>query len=109
MIDLVDNGKVSYTAASQQVFKYLIRYPDEDVMQVIKELDLMQEGDEGLMRAMVEELLYEMPEKVKSYKNGKKGLLGMFMGRLMKKNNGKLDPKKVNKLLQESLEKFKIT
>ena len=109
LIDLVDKGKVSYTAASQQVFKYLIQYSDEDVVQVIKKLDLMQEGDEDLMRTMVEELLYEMPEKVKSYKNGKKGLLGMFMGRLMKKNNGKLDPKKVNKLLQESLEKFKIT
>jgi aspartyl-tRNA(Asn)/glutamyl-tRNA(Gln) amidotransferase subunit B len=40
---------------------------------------------------------------VKEYKNGKKGLLGMFMGEVMKKTQGKADPKLTNELLSKTL------
>ena len=39
------------------------------------------------------------------YKNGKKGLLGLFMGEVMKLSKGKADPKLANKLLILELEK----
>ena len=56
------------------------------------------------LKAAIEEVLSAFPEKVKAYKNGKKALLGMFMGELMKKTGGKVDPKEANKLLREFLE-----
>jgi aspartyl-tRNA(Asn)/glutamyl-tRNA(Gln) amidotransferase subunit B len=43
------------------------------------------------------------PQKVTEYKKGKKGLLGMFMGEVMKKTGGKADPKLANELLSKSL------
>jgi aspartyl-tRNA(Asn)/glutamyl-tRNA(Gln) amidotransferase subunit B len=43
------------------------------------------------------------PDKVAEYKSGKTGLLGMFMGQIMKKSGGKADPKKTNQLLAEAL------
>ena len=44
-------------------------------------------------------------DKVKEYKKGKKGLIGLFMGEVMKLSKGKADPKLANQLLIRELEK----
>ena len=44
------------------------------------------------------------PQKVAEYKNGKTGLVGLFMGELMKLSKGKADPKTANQLLVKTLE-----
>ena len=49
--------------------------------------------------------ILKYPEKVNEYKNGKRGLIGLFMGEVMKLSKGKADPKLANKLLQIKLEK----
>jgi len=66
--------------------------------------NLVLEADEGSLAKAIEEVLSEHPDKVKAYRSGKKNLLGMFMGELMKKTKGKADPKLSNKLLKEKLE-----
>jgi len=43
----------------------------------------------------------KMPEKVKEYKSGKKGLIGLFAGEVKKLSKGKADMQIVNKLLTE--------
>lgn len=43
-------------------------------------------------------------EKVAEYRAGKKALLGLFVGEVMKLSKGKADPKLVNKLVIEKLE-----
>ena len=48
-------------------------------------------------------VLQEYPEKVLEYKSGKKGLMGLFVGEVMKKSGGKSDPKITTKLLNEKL------
>ena len=53
---------------------------------------------------LIEEVLNENPDKVEAYRSGKTGLLGMFMGQIMKKSGGKADPKKTSALLKEKLE-----
>ena len=40
-----------------------------------------------------------------SYKNGKIGLLGLFVGEVMKLSKGKADPKLLNQLVKQTLEK----
>ena len=44
-------------------------------------------------------------EKVTEYKKGKKGLIGLFMGEVMKLSKGKADPKLANQLLIKELKK----
>jgi aspartyl-tRNA(Asn)/glutamyl-tRNA(Gln) amidotransferase subunit B len=53
---------------------------------------------------IIEEVINSYPEKVAEYKNGKKGILAMFMGEVMKKSKGKADPKMANELLAKKLE-----
>ncbi len=103
IIKLVDDSKISYTAASQQLFPSLLENPEKDPLQLANDLDLIQESDSDNLKSVVEEVLNAFPDKVKAYKNGKKGLIGMFMGEVMKKTRGKADPKLTNKLLSEIL------
>ena len=37
------------------------------------------------------------------YKKGKKGLIGLFVGEVMKRTKGKADPKKTNTMIMEAL------
>jgi len=41
---------------------------------------------------------------VEEYHNGKKGIIAMFMGEVMKRSKGKADPKVASELLKKKLE-----
>jgi aspartyl-tRNA(Asn)/glutamyl-tRNA(Gln) amidotransferase subunit B len=44
------------------------------------------------------------PEKVEAFRAGNKGLLGLFMGEVMKGTRGKADPKRANEVVLRLLE-----
>lgn len=103
LITLIDQNKLSYSAASNRVFPALITSKENSALQVAQELNLIQESNEDVIGDVIDEVLANSPEEVKAYKNGKKALLGMFMGEIMKASNGKVDPKKAKQLLQQKL------
>ena len=105
LIELVDCNKVSFTVASQKLYPLLLQQPDKNASQLAKAENLLQESSEDTILPIIEEVVASWPEKVKEYRGGKKGLLGLFMGEVMKKSNGKADPKKTNQMLREVLEK----
>lgn len=104
LISLVDEGKVSHTMASQKIYPELIKRKDESPIQIAQRLNLIQESDEDSLKPIVQHVLAENSSKVAEYKSGKKGLMGMFMGEVMKQSKGKADPKVASKLLIELLE-----
>lgn len=103
IIDLIESGVISSTGA-KRLFEALIATPDADVLELSKELKIVQNSDDDQLRAWAEEVLAKFPDKVDEYRGGKKGLLGMFMGQVMKLSGGQADPKITNKILQELLE-----
>ncbi|MEM7551544.1 MAG: Asp-tRNA(Asn)/Glu-tRNA(Gln) amidotransferase subunit GatB [Bacteroidota bacterium] len=105
LIKLVDDGKVSFSVASQKIYPLLLQHPEKKPIEIAEEQNLIQESDDSSIKPLIDEILNQFPEKVAEYKGGKKGLLGMFMGEVMKKSKGKADPKKTNQLLREALEK----
>ena len=48
-------------------------------------------------------VLADNPGQVAAYKGGKEGLLGFFVGQVLKETQGKADPKVVNELLRAKL------
>jgi aspartyl-tRNA(Asn)/glutamyl-tRNA(Gln) amidotransferase subunit B len=107
MISLVTYGKVSYTAAQQKLFPELIRQPDADPRALARELDLIQESDTEAIMKYVLEALDKYPEKIREYHSGKKGLVGLFMGEVMKSTSGRADPSLANKMIIQELNKRK--
>jgi aspartyl-tRNA(Asn)/glutamyl-tRNA(Gln) amidotransferase subunit B len=104
LIELIDDSKVSFTVAAQRVYPELLKSGSETPIQIAQRLNLIQESDEDSLILIVEAVLAENQAKVKEYRSGKKGLMGMFMGQVMQKSNGKADPKVATKLLIEILE-----
>lgn len=103
LIDLVDKGLVSHTMAQTRILPLLIEYPHQSPEQIARDYNLIQEKDENFILKTAKEILDSMPDKVEQYKAGKKGLLGLFMGELMKKTGGKADPKMASTILQQLL------
>lgn len=104
LIALIDEGKISNSAASQKVFPQMVAQADKEPLQIAEELNIIQESDSGFLQEVIKNAVAQYPDKVEEYKAGKKSLLGMFMGEVMKQSKGKADPKVANQLLREYLE-----
>jgi len=106
LIELVEGNKISFSAASQKVLPEMIKLKGtKDVMELVQQMNLIQVGDEEYILQYIREALAQYPDKVEEYRAGKKGLLGLFVGEVMKKSQGKADPKKTSRLLVQELEK----
>jgi aspartyl-tRNA(Asn)/glutamyl-tRNA(Gln) amidotransferase subunit B len=60
-------------------------------------------ADTSELEPIVERILAANPGQVEAYRGGKEGLLGFFVGQVMKETQGKADPRVVNELLREKL------
>ena len=103
LVQLVDDGKVNFSIASSKIFTSLLAQPEKSPVEIATELNLLQTHDAGSVAEWVDEVLAKMPDKVKEYKSGKKGLIGLFVGEVKKISKGKADMTLVNKLLAEKL------
>ena len=104
IIAAVDLGKISNTVASQTIFPSLIDNPAQNVLELAAKLNVLQDSNEDALAGFIDEVLLAFPEKVEEYKSGKKGLMGLFVGEVMKKSQGKADPKLTSQLLIKALE-----
>jgi aspartyl-tRNA(Asn)/glutamyl-tRNA(Gln) amidotransferase subunit B len=60
--------------------------------------------ESGDLEPLVDRILAANPGQVESYRSGKEGLLGFFVGQVMKETEGRANPKIVNELLRKKLE-----
>ncbi len=104
LINLIDASKVSHTVAAQHIFPKLLTEPGKTPLQIAEENNWLQESNEDFLSTLIREVIARHPEEVKKYKGGKTGLLGVFMGEVMKQSKGKADPKTTNKLLVKALD-----
>ncbi len=104
IIKLVDEGKVNNTVASHKLLPAVINNPGKDAATLAQELNLLISADSDDLDEFISQALAKFPDKVKEYHKGKKGVIGLFMGEIMKLSKGKIDPKKTNQLLLEQLE-----
>ena len=60
-------------------------------------------SDEAELEPIVARILEANPGQVEAYRNGKEGLLGFFVGQVMKETGGKANPRVVSELVREKL------
>ncbi len=104
LIGLIEEGKLNFSSASTKVFQEAIQNPEKNVMDIVSDLNLLQNSNENEIEQWIDQVISKLPEKVKEYQKGKKGLLGMFMGEVKKASKGKADPKIANELLLKKLQ-----
>jgi len=103
IIELIDKGTINHSIASQKLFPALVKTPNTSPKEIVKSMNLGTNSDSSFIEDIANTVITEFPEKVKEYKNGKKGLLGMFVGEVMKRSKGKADPKIANQIIQQKL------
>ncbi|MGK2864238.1 MAG: Asp-tRNA(Asn)/Glu-tRNA(Gln) amidotransferase subunit GatB [Chitinophagaceae bacterium] len=103
LVHLVENGKVNFSVASCKLFPFLINNPDREPEEIALEKNLIQQSGADFLEPLINEILENNAEKVKEYKKGKKGLLSLFVGEVMKRSKGKADPRVTNDILLEKL------
>ena len=104
LIELTETDKVNFNNASTKILQAMINEPLKTAEETASSLNLLQESDSSAIEHWVNQVIENMPEKVKEYKQGKKGLLGMFAGEVKKMSKGKADMQIANKLLAEKLQ-----
>ena len=104
LIGIIDSDKISFSTASQRVFPILVQNPDRRAIDIAQENNWIQENNTDELNTWIAEAISRYPEKVKEYQSGKTGLIGLFMGEVMKLSKGKADPKVANQLVQKALE-----
>ena len=101
IIKLVDAGTVNTNTGKALLEK--VNSTGQAPHQIVDAQGLARVSDDGAIRAVVEQVIAESPVEVASYRSGKVGLIGWFVGQVMKKMQGKADAQKTRNLLEEML------
>ena len=97
LLDLVRDGVVSSSAAKKI---YALLLTGHDAPRTIAEREgLIQVRDDNALAGWVDEVLAENPAEAARFAAGEKKLQGLLVGLVMKKSQGRADPKLVNQLL----------
>jgi aspartyl-tRNA(Asn)/glutamyl-tRNA(Gln) amidotransferase subunit B len=102
LIALVRDGAVSRQAA-KRIYAELEQLPQEAPKVAAERLGLVQVSDHGALASWVDEVLAAHPAEVARFKGGETRLMGFFVGQVMKRSQGKADPKGVQPVLQDKL------
>ncbi len=103
MIMLIEKGTIS-SAIGKKVLEELFENP-QDPQTIIEEKGWIQISDEGAIKELVMKILENNPQSIIDFKAGKDRALGFLVGQAMKETKGKANPKMLNEMFLEELNK----
>lgn len=101
LVELIEKDVISGKIA-KDVFE-IMSETGEDPEKIVEEKGLKQVTDSGAIEAVVDKIIAENPDKVEAFLGGKTGLMGWFVGQVIKATGGKANPQIVNRLLSQKL------
>ena len=101
MINLIHDGVISSKIA-KVVFEEMLK-SGKPAPQIVKEKGLTQIDDRAELEAVVDEIIAANPKEVERYRAGEEKLLGFFVGQVMRRTQGKANPRLVNEILRQRL------
>jgi aspartyl-tRNA(Asn)/glutamyl-tRNA(Gln) amidotransferase subunit B len=101
VIKMVDAGKINTATGKSLLARVQESGKPPDA--IVEKEGLAQVSDDAALKVVIDKVLAEHPDEVSSFKGGKEGLLGWFMGQVMRETRGKADPGLTRELLQKAL------
>ncbi len=87
---------------AKEVFALMLE-TGADPAVIVEERGMRQVSDSGELEAIIDGLIASNPDKVEAYRGGKTGIIGFFVGQVMKATQGQANPKLVNEILESKL------
>ena len=100
IVDLIKDGVISGKIA-KDLFE-IVWTEGGDPAAIVEERGMKQVTDLGAIEAIVDEIIGANPDKVEQAK-AKPGLLGWFVGQVMKQSQGKANPQAVSDMLKQKI------
>ncbi|WP_008312219.1 Asp-tRNA(Asn)/Glu-tRNA(Gln) amidotransferase subunit GatB [Leptolyngbya sp. PCC 6406] len=101
MVKLIDAGTISSKIAKDLLPELLTQGGSPNA--IIEERGLSQISDPAQIEAIIDEVMAAHPDELAKYRAGKKKLQGFFVGQVMQRTQGRVDPKLTNQLLVKKL------
>jgi aspartyl-tRNA(Asn)/glutamyl-tRNA(Gln) amidotransferase subunit B len=102
LINLIENNTISGKIAKDILPELLIN--GGSPQKLVEKKGLISISDTGELEKIIDEILTAYPGELEKYRSGKTNLKGFFVGQVMKKTNGRADPKLTNQLLSQKLD-----
>ena len=102
LVELVEDGTISGKQA-KEVFAEMAASGDAPGA-IVELKGMKQVSDSGAIEVVVDRVLAANPAQVADYLGGKTGLIGFFVGQVMRETGGQANPSVVNEVLERKLE-----
>jgi aspartyl-tRNA(Asn)/glutamyl-tRNA(Gln) amidotransferase subunit B len=103
LISLIEEGTISGKIAKEILPELFAK--GGSPKQLVEEKGMVLIADASALEVILDEVLAAHPKELEQYHNGKTKLKGFFVGQVMKKTQGRADPKLTNQLLSKKLQK----
>ena len=101
LLRLKAEGRISGSAAKEVLA--LMAETGRGAAELVRERGLEQVSDADALTAEVDAVIAAYPDEVAAFRGGKQGLIGFFVGQVMKRTDGQANPQLVNQILREKL------
>ncbi|MEM1125176.1 MAG: glutamine--tRNA ligase/YqeY domain fusion protein [Bacteroidota bacterium] len=101
LVQLVTDETIS-TPIAKRVFAEMMKY-GEPPADIVEKQGLRPITEADQIEPLVQGLMQNFPDKVGAYRAGKTGLLGFFVGQVMRATQGQADPQLVQRIVREKL------
>jgi aspartyl-tRNA(Asn)/glutamyl-tRNA(Gln) amidotransferase subunit B len=101
MIQMIEAGTIS-TKIAKDILPELLT-EGSSPQAIVEARGLSQISDPDKIGAIIDEVIAAHPDELEKYRAGKKKLQGFFVGQVMKRTSGRVDPKLTNQILSQKL------
>ena len=102
LVHLIDDGTISGKIGKEVLATMYAS--GESAVAIVQREGLRQITDAGAIEELARRVIAANPKQADSYRAGKTGLFGFFVGQVMKESAGKANPQAVNEILKRLLE-----
>ncbi len=101
VVKLVEAGTINAATGKSLLSK--VQESGKTPEAIVADEGLAQVSDDAALLSVIEAVMAAHPGEVASYRAGKEGLFGWFMGQVMRETHGKADPGRTRALLEDAL------
>ncbi|MBR5566801.1 MAG: Asp-tRNA(Asn)/Glu-tRNA(Gln) amidotransferase subunit GatB [Alphaproteobacteria bacterium] len=102
LVEMLSDNTINGKQA-KEIFIKMLDGESGTPREIADKFGMKQMTDTGAIAAIIDEVITANPSQVEQYKSGKVGLLGFFVGNVMKKTGGTANPAVVNEILRKKL------
>ena len=102
LVDMIASNEINGKQA-KEIFIKMLDGERGAIHEIADKYGMKQITDTSAIESAVDEVIQNNPAQVEQYKSGKVGLLGFFVGNVMKATHGQANPAMVSDLLKQKL------